>query len=43
MREPFAVRIVRYMLILAVIVLAPVYAAWIAGGVIADRVGQRRR
>jgi hypothetical protein len=43
MREPFAVRIVRYMLILAAVVLSPGYALWIAGGAIADQVGQRRR
>jgi hypothetical protein len=43
MPEPFPVCVVRYMLILAAIVLAPVYAAWIAGGAIADQVGQRRR
>jgi len=42
MAEPFAVRIARYMLILAAILASPIYALWLAGGAIADRIGQRR-
>jgi nitrate/nitrite transporter NarK len=42
MAEPFPVRIVRYMLILAAICASPAYAVWIAGGAIADKFGQRR-
>jgi len=42
MAEPLAVRIARYILILAAAVVSPIYALWIAGGAIADRLGQRR-
>lgn len=40
--EPFPVRVVRYMLTLAAIALSPFYVLWIAGGAIADSMGQRR-
>lgn len=43
MAEPFPVRIVRYVMILAAIAVSPIYAAWVAGGAIADRIAQRRR
>ena len=41
--EPFPIRIVRYALILAAIVLAPLYGLWVLGGWIADKRGQRGR
>lgn len=40
--EPLAVALVRWILIGAAIALAPLYGLWLAGGRLADRLGQRR-
>lgn len=42
MPEPFAVCIVRYMLVACAVVLSPVYLAAVIGGRAADLAGQRR-
>jgi hypothetical protein len=42
MREPFAVRIVKHMLIAGAVVLSPVYLVMVIGGRMADLADQRR-